>query len=135
MEKITSHDGIQIAYQRSGTGPPLILVHGTGGSATRWAPVAPTLAEHFSVYAVDRRGRGESGDSASYAVEREYEDIAALLLIGGDSPPLFKAASEAVDAALPNSRIAVMPGQQHVAIDTAPNLFVHEVLTFLSESS
>jgi pimeloyl-ACP methyl ester carboxylesterase len=56
MEKITSHDGIQIAYQRSGTGPPLILVHGTGGSATRWAPVAPTLAEHFSVYAVDRRG-------------------------------------------------------------------------------
>jgi pimeloyl-ACP methyl ester carboxylesterase len=61
--------------------------------------------------------------------------IPTLLLIGGDSPPLFKAASEAVDAALPNSRIAVMPGQQHVAIDTAPNLFVHEVLTFLSESS
>jgi pimeloyl-ACP methyl ester carboxylesterase len=261
MEKITSTDGTQIAYQHTGTGPPLILVHGTGGSATRWAPVVPALAEHFSVYAVDRRGRGESSDSDTYAVEREYEDIAAvvdatgepayllghsfggiiaveaamrtrnlrklilyeppipvtgttgvsdeiinrlqallaagdrekvlttflievvkmppdelthyralpawpariaaahtlprellaaehypfkrerfkelqiptLLLLGGDSPTLFKTASEALDAALPDSRIVIMPGQQHIAIDTAPKLFVQEVLTFLNE--
>lgn len=258
-----SPDGTQIAYQRTGTGSPLILVHGTSASSTRWAPIVPALAEHFSVYAVDRRGRGESGDSDTYAIEREYEDIAAvideadapanllghsfgaiialetalrtqklrklilyeppipvmgtagvsdeiinrlqalltagdreqvlitflrevvkmppeeltpyralpawpariaaahtlprellgaeryhfkrerfkdlqtptLLLLGGDSPPLFKTAIEALDAAVPDSRVVILPRQQHIAIDTAPDLFVQEVLAFLSEPS
>jgi pimeloyl-ACP methyl ester carboxylesterase len=248
MKKISSPDGTQIAYQRTGTGPPLILVHGTGGSATRWAPVIPALTEHFSVYAVDRRGRGESGDSDVYAIEREYEDIAAVidamgapayllghsfggiialetalrtknlrklilyeppipvtgtagvsdeiidhlqtLLAAGDREqvlitflievvkmppdeltqyralpawPARIAAAHTLprellaaeryqfkrerfkelqiptllllggDAALPDSRIVVMPGQQHIAIDTAADLFVREVLAFLSE--
>jgi pimeloyl-ACP methyl ester carboxylesterase len=54
-----------------------------------------------------------------------------LLLTGGDSPHFLKAGIEAVATALPNSRIVVMPGQQHIAMDTAPDLFLHEVSTFL----
>jgi pimeloyl-ACP methyl ester carboxylesterase len=261
MEKVTSKDGMPIAYRRSGAGAPLVLIHGTSASHTRWKPVLPALETHFSVYAVDRRGRGESGDAPGYAMEREFEDVAAvvdsigdgvdllghsfgaicsleaalltrrvrklilyeplirvesapiypegtidhlqalldagdrervvttfmrevvrmpprqlelvkaspafparlaaahtlprelrteeqyrlaparfkavgaptLLLLGSDSPSFFKAGIEAVHAALPNSRIKVLPGQQHIAMDTAPDLFVREVSAFLSE--
>ena len=57
--------------------------------------------------------------------------IPSLLLLGGDSPPIFVQAAETVDAALPDSRIVVMTGQQHIAMDTNPELFVAEVLRFL----
>ena len=262
MEKITSLDGIPIAYSRRGVGPPLVLVHGTSGSSARWDSLLPMLEKHFSVYAIDRRGYGESGDSESYTIEREFGDIAAivdsigepanllghsfgalcclgaalltpnlhklilyepairltsaplypegiidrlqtrldagdregvlallfrelaeltpdefeglrllpswqarlrsahavpretraeeqyefqaerfrnfhiptLLLLGGDSPQFLKQVTETVAAALPNSRIAVLPGQRHIAMNTAPELFLHEVLTFLIES-
>jgi pimeloyl-ACP methyl ester carboxylesterase len=263
MQKVKSHDGTAIAYYQSGAGVPLVLVHGTSGSAKRWAESScqPSSKQHFSVYAVDRRGYGESGDSDNYALEHEFEDIAAmvdsvgepvhllghsfgafcaleaalltpnlhklilyepaiplpglpiypegvidrlqallgagdregvlttlfrevvmmpphelealkssplwpvrvasahnavrearaeeqyefkaerfenlriptLLLQGGDSPPFLKTITEAIAAAFPNSRIAVMPGQQHIAMNTAPELFLHEVLTFLLE--
>jgi len=76
MEKVTSPDGTRIAYYRGGAGSPLILVHGTGAAATRWTPLFPALEEHFSVVAVDRRGRGESGDGNTYAIQREFEDVA-----------------------------------------------------------
>ncbi len=260
MGKVISPDGTSIAYSRTGEGPPLVLVHGTTASHTRWAPILPALEAQFTVYAVDRRGRGESGDSDRYALEREFEDIAALvnaigepvnllghsfgglcaleaalrtdnlhklilyeppvtrsdivpypegvtarlqallaagdregvlttffrevvkmpphefeqyralpewparlasahtlprelraveqyeftavrfrslvtptlLLLGGDSPPLFSEAATMVATAVPNSHIVVMPGQQHIAIDTAPDLFLREVLTFLT---
>ena len=262
MENVTSHDGTSIAYYRSGAGSPLILVHGSGAAnALAWTAALSALEEHFSVYVVDRRGRGESGDGFTYAIEREFEDIAAvvdsigepahllghsfgalcaleaalltrnlrklvlyepaiplpdvslypegvierlqtlldagdregvlttlyrevvgmspheieqlksspawparvataptlpresraeerytfdaqrfknlntptLLLLGGDSPQFLKEATETVDAALPNSRIAVMPGQQHIAMYTAPDLFVSELMRFLLE--
>lgn len=261
MEKITSLDGTTIAYSRSGAGPPLVLVHGTSGSSARWISLLPVLEKHFSVYAVDRRGYGESGDSNNYTIEREFKDIAVivdsmdepanllghsfgalcclgaalltpnlrrvilyepairltsaslypagvidrlqarldagdregvlailfrelaemtpeefeglrslpswqarlasahavpretraeeqyefqaeqfrnfyvptLLLLGGDSPQFLKQVTETVAAALPNSRIAVLPGQRHIAMNTAPDLFLHEVLTFLIE--
>jgi pimeloyl-ACP methyl ester carboxylesterase len=262
METIRSKDGTPIAYQRSGSGPPLVLVHGTFGSHASWASVLPALEQRRTVYALDRRGYGESGDAPDYAVEREFEDIAALvdsigedvgllghsfgglcvletalltprlgrllvyepsplpvpgsplypegivdrlqalldagdregvvitvfrelvkmppdelerlkesprfpawvaaahsavretlaeeqyryeperfrnleaptlLLLGGDSPVIFKATIEAWYAALINSRIAVLPGQQHVAQLTAPDLFAREVLAFLDE--
>jgi pimeloyl-ACP methyl ester carboxylesterase len=261
MEQIISKDKTPIAYRRSGSGPPLVLVHGTGGSGVRWTPVLPALEAHFSLYAVDRRGRGQSGDAGSYAIEREFEDVAAvvdsigrpvhllghsyggicaleaalltpnirklilyeppipvegvqiyppgaierlqalldagdragllaafsgeivkmppqefqllkdspawparlaaahtlprelrahegyrfqaerfkslatptLLLLGGDSPYFFKAAIEAIAAALPNRRVVSLPGQQHIAMDTAPELFAKEVVGFLAE--
>lgn len=261
MEQITSRDGTRIGYERTGTGSPLVLVHGGTADRTRWAPVLPALAEHFTLYAIDRRGRGASGDADAYALEREFEDVTAvvdaiggpvdllghsfggvcalgaarrtpsvrrlvlyepprtgvagtippavasrmasllaagdrdgvvttfmreivqvppheleklrsvpawqgrvaaahtilrevhaleqqppldpsgfagfriptMLLLGGDSPPLEKANTEALHAALPDSRIVVMPGQRHIAMNTAPDLFVREVLAFLTE--
>jgi pimeloyl-ACP methyl ester carboxylesterase len=256
FEKVVSRDGTPIAARRSGDGPPLVLVHGSTADHSRWAPVLPALEEHFTVVAIDRRGRGRSGDAEDYAVEREYEDVAAvvewagekvsvlghsyggvcaleaalltdrisklvlyeppmgflrsppelvdrleslldaeerdellavflgevaglpgeqielmrslpawtarlaaadtipreeratreyafrpdrfaelrvptLFLEGGDSPAAFAAAGEAVRAALPDCRVVVMPGQRHVAMDTATELFTAEVLSFL----
>jgi pimeloyl-ACP methyl ester carboxylesterase len=262
MERIVSKDGTRISYARSGTGAPLVLVHGTLSSHAGWAPVLPALEQHFTVYALDRRGYGESGDTEPYAIAREFEDIAALadsiggevnllghsfgglcvleaallttslrrlivyepspiptpgvplypegiiermqalldagdrenvvitvfrdlvgmpphelerfkasprfaaymaaahavpreshaeeayrfaperfqnfnvptlLLLGGDSPAFFKKTIDAWHTALPNSRIGELPGQQHVAHVTAPDLFVREVQAFLSE--
>ena len=257
---ITSRDGTQNAVWKSGLGTPLVLVHGTSADHTRWQPVLSELGKDFTVYAMDRRGRGGSGDSAEYAIEREFEDIAAvvesmggpvdllghsfgalcsleasllsrnlrrlvlyeppvpagapifppgiieklqalldvgdregvvttfmrevprvppdqlalmrslpawqgrvaaahtivreekanmaytfrperfegmkaptLLLLGGASPPFFKAAIDLVSPALPDHRVAVLPGQQHTAMDTGPTLFLGEVLTFLRD--
>jgi pimeloyl-ACP methyl ester carboxylesterase len=254
----TSRDGTPIAYWRSGSGPPLVLVHGTTADHTRWAGVLPSLQRHFTVYAMERRGRGGSGDADGYAIEREFEDVAAvveaigepvfllghsygavcsleaslltdkvrrlilyeppipnthalyppgvpdriqalvdagdpeaglelffrevvrmpdaeyeryralpvwkvrvtlaptiprelaidrryrfrperfagfaiptLLLVGGDSPPVFRQATDMLAGALPDSRIVAMAGQRHVAMDTAPELFLAEVGKFL----
>ncbi|HSD58835.1 MAG TPA: alpha/beta hydrolase [Methanotrichaceae archaeon] len=261
MDKVKSKDGTLIAYERSGTGSALVLVHGTTADHTRWASVLPMLEQKFTVYAVDRRGRGQSGDSAIYSLEREYEDIAAvvnsirepvnllghsygalccleaalrvtnlnklilyepaiwvgahfyppgtrekiqalidsgnraeallvlfrdvvgmpenelalmrqepgwsvrlalahtiprefadedyildplrfknmnvptMLLQGAESPAFLKAATEAIHKALPNSKIVVMPGQQHIAMSTAPEMFVRLITEFLKESS
>jgi pimeloyl-ACP methyl ester carboxylesterase len=257
MNTVTSNDGTLIAYHRRGEGPSLLLVHGTTADQRRWAGIAPRLEQEFTVYAMDRRGRGGSGDGADYALMREAEDVAAvvraleppvtilghsygalcaleaalltevhrmilyeppiplggtlyppgvparmqalidggqleaaldlmlrevvrmpdhdlatyrqspmwnirvqlahtipremqvertytfvpgryttlgaptLLLLGGDSPPVFRDAIQALDAALPSSTVVVMPGQQHIAIDTNPDLFLREVLAFL----
>ncbi|WP_416840836.1 alpha/beta fold hydrolase [Haloferax sp. DFSO52] len=79
METISSMDGTQIAYERTGNGPPLVLVHGTSADHTRWEIVRSPLEAHATLYAIDRRGRGESGDSPDYALEREFEDIAAVV--------------------------------------------------------
>jgi pimeloyl-ACP methyl ester carboxylesterase len=262
LQKVVSKDGTPIASWVSGQGPPLVLVHGIGADHTGWKPVLPALEKHFTVYAVDRRGRGESGDSSQYRIEREFEDIASvvgsihepvnllghsygalcsleatlltsnvrslvlyeppmragvefipsgivnklealldagdrsgvvttfmgeiakvrpddlkmlqslpawkgrveaahtiprelradeyysldkerfrllntptLLLVGGDSPRFLKVASAAVYVALPNSKIVAMPGQQNAAMDTNAELFVTEVLHFLSRSN
>ncbi len=74
----TSRDGTGIGFWRSGQGPPLIMVHGTTADHTRWRPLLPLLEPHVTVYAMDRRGRGASGDADDYALEREAEDVAAV---------------------------------------------------------
>ena len=263
METITSADGTSIAFERTGRGPPLVLVHGTTADHTRWEPVRPAFEEHFTVYAIDRRGRGESGDAEEYALEREFEDVVAvvesidepvillghsygalvsleaalrtddirtlvlyepplpvseddpdtegvldamttlvddgedeaalvrfftavvgvpaaeldalrsapnwparvdaahtaireerarkgyvfdatrfdgvttptLLVAGSESAPFLRDATAVLDDALPNSRIAVLDGQAHAAMNTAPELFVDEVLGFIQGSS
>jgi pimeloyl-ACP methyl ester carboxylesterase len=76
---VTTESGTPVVYWRCGKGPPLVLVHGTAADHSRWGPVLPALEEHFTVYAIDRRGRGGSGDAADYAVEREFEDVAAVV--------------------------------------------------------
>lgn len=259
METVLSTDGTTIAYSRSGSGPPLVLVHGSTADHTRWANIMPELERTFTVLAMDRRGRGGSGDSEEYELEREYEDVTAvveaagpgasllghsfgalcameaalrvdnlrrlvlyepafpagdtplyrpglrerigevfanegreaflifffrevvgvpeeqiailradpswagriaaahtalreladgdyrydparfrqletptLLLLGEKSPVELTAPTRALDAALPDSRLVVLPGQGHVAMTTAPDLFLREVVGFLS---
>jgi pimeloyl-ACP methyl ester carboxylesterase len=258
-EEVVAADGTPIAVWRTGEGPPLVLVHGAAADHGRWAPVLPALQERFTVLAMDRRGRGGSGDAEDYAIEREYEDVAAvvewagdgvdllghshggvcaieaarltdrlgrlvlyeapmgfirspqhvvdrleellaaderdellavflgevaglpedqialmrslpawegrlaaagtipreervtreyvfdperfrelrvptLLLQGGDSPPAFAQAADALHAVLPDSRLVVMPGQRHAAMDTGTELFTTEVLGFLDSA-
>jgi pimeloyl-ACP methyl ester carboxylesterase len=79
MEKVTSKDGTTIGFIRKGTGPPLLLVHGTTADHTRWDPIIPYFENQFTVYAVDRRGRGLSSDSPDYNLFKEAEDIAAVI--------------------------------------------------------
>lgn len=79
MESISSQDGTPIACWHSGVGEPLLLVHGTSGDHFAWASVLPALEGRFSTWTIDRRGRGHSGDTGSYAFERECEDIAAVV--------------------------------------------------------
>ncbi|HEY5948160.1 MAG TPA: alpha/beta hydrolase, partial [Kofleriaceae bacterium] len=253
----TSTDGTTIGCHVVGRGTPLVLVHGTTADHGRWMPLVSSLEHRFTVYAVDRRGRGASGDASSYALAREVEDVAAvvagiegpvdllghsfgalvsleaatrlanlrrlvlyeppiptatplvtpalitrlealiaagareeavatfltegprvppnelavmksmrawaarvtaahtiprelrasteyrfdashfaavrvptLLLLGGASPAPFRAALELVRSAIPHAEIAVMPSQQHAAMDTAPDMFLREVLRF-----
>lgn len=258
MHRVISSDGTPIAVWRSGSGPPLVLVHGTTADHTRWSQVLPGFEQDFTVYAIDRRGRGASGDAEVYSVEQEGADVAAvvdwigepvnllghsygaicsleaalrteglrrlvlyeppiptgleivpaqtrtkiytliernereaalltffrevvrvpqhqleqmpthpawpgrvaaahtvareinmeadyrldfdrlraiqaptLLLLGGDSPEFFRAATNRVHAALPDSRIHELPGQQHIAMDLIPDEFVAAVRSFV----
>jgi pimeloyl-ACP methyl ester carboxylesterase len=96
MNNVTSKDATTITFDRLGDGPPVILV--CGGSVDRMsnAPLAARLAEHFTVFNYDRRGRGNSGDTAPYAVEREVEDIDALVDEAGGSAFLYGSSSGAV---------------------------------------
>lgn len=80
MDLITSRDGTPIAVWRSGSGPALLLVHGaTADHATTWRLVQPHFDRRFTVYAMDRRGRGRSGDAARYELHSEAEDIAVVV--------------------------------------------------------
>lgn len=74
-----SLDGTAIAWLRSGDGPPIVLVHGATADHTAWRTAGPLLASSHALYAIDRRGRGASGDTAPYAIAREYEDVAAVV--------------------------------------------------------
>src|SRR5580658_9129126 len=89
METVISADGTSIAYWREGSGPPLLLVHGGVCDHIAWHFVVPFLARNFTVYTFDRRGRGDSGDTPPYAVERELDDIAALLQMIGEPAHLL----------------------------------------------
>jgi pimeloyl-ACP methyl ester carboxylesterase len=75
---VVSPDGVPIAVFTTGHGPPLILVHGASADHTTFRVVGPLLASSFTVHAIDRRGRGASGDAAGYAIEREFDDLAAI---------------------------------------------------------
>ncbi len=89
FEAATSADGTTIAYERNGNGPQVLLIGGALNDRTTVAGLAAVLAPNFTAVAYDRRGRGDSGDSDSYAVEREIEDIAAVLDHLGGSASVF----------------------------------------------
>lgn len=75
----TAPDGAPIACYRRGAGPALVAVHGTAADHTAWDRVTPLLSGRFTVYAMDRRGRGASGDAPDYSLEREFADVAAVV--------------------------------------------------------
>ena len=79
MSSVASRDGTEIAYWTSGSGPPIVLVHGSPADHARWHPLIPYLEHHVTVHAIDRRGRGASGDAPEYCLEWEYEDVAAVV--------------------------------------------------------
>jgi pimeloyl-ACP methyl ester carboxylesterase len=115
MNTVISQDGTHIEYSRAGTGPAVILVDGamcyrdSGPSG----PLAGRLAPDFTVYTYDRRGRGGSGDTAPYALQREIEDLAALFEAAGGSAYLYGISSggalalEATNAGLPVEKLAI----------------------------
>ena len=98
VRKVISRDGTTIAFDRTGQGPAVILVSPALGARSDLltAPLAVLLAPHFTVFSYDRRGRGDSGDTAPYAVEREVEDIEALITEAGGSAFAYGISSGAV---------------------------------------
>jgi pimeloyl-ACP methyl ester carboxylesterase len=76
---VISKDGTPISIECAGVGPSLVIVHGGIGDHVRWKPLFPYLAPHFTVCAMDRRGHGASGDSADYSLQKEAEDVAAVV--------------------------------------------------------
>jgi pimeloyl-ACP methyl ester carboxylesterase len=116
---VRSKDGTTIAFDRIGNGPPVILVDGAccyrgmGESGQ----LAELLARHFTVFTYDRRGRGGSGDTTPYAVEREIEDIAALLHAAGGAAFVWGTSSGAVLALEAATRLS---GIQKLALYEAP---------------
>ena len=76
---VTSEDGTPIAVFSAGDGPSLVLVHGATADHTTWRTSGPLLAARHTTHAVDRRGRGSSGDAPDYAIEREFEDLVAVV--------------------------------------------------------
>jgi len=115
MEFVTSADGTAIAYDRWGSGPAVILVDGAlcRRAFGPMGALSALLAQRFSVYTYDRRGRGDSRDTEPYAPEREIEDLAALIQAAGGKASLFGASSggalalAAAAAGLPVHRLAV----------------------------
>jgi alpha-beta hydrolase superfamily lysophospholipase len=113
MATVTSKDGTTIAFDRFGDGPPVILV--CGGSTDRMsnASLAAMLAPDFTVFNYDRRGRGDSGDTPRYAVQREFEDLEAVIDGAGGSAYLYGTSSgaalalEAAASGLPISKLAL----------------------------
>src|SRR5687768_1328638 len=95
METVKSKDGTTIAYEKSGKGPALILVGGALAGRTGGSELAQLLAPHFTVYSYDRRGRGDSGDTKPYAVEREVEDLEALIDAAGGAAFVYGKSSGA----------------------------------------
>jgi pimeloyl-ACP methyl ester carboxylesterase len=96
MNNVTSRDGTTIAFDQLGDGPPIILVGGGSVDRSANAPLAALLASHFSVINYDRRGRGDSGDAAPYAVEREIEDLDVLINKAGGSAFVYGTSSGGV---------------------------------------
>jgi pimeloyl-ACP methyl ester carboxylesterase len=119
VRKVLSKDGTAIAFDRIGNGPPLILVDGAlcYRGMGQSGQLAELLAQYLTVFTYDRRGRGDSGDTAPYAVEREVEDIAALLSEAGGAAFVWGMSSGAVLALEAANRLS---GIKKMALYEAP---------------
>jgi pimeloyl-ACP methyl ester carboxylesterase len=121
METVTSRDGTTIAFDRYGDGPPVILIGGAfqyRALDPRAAELAAQLGEQFTVFHYDRRGLGDSSDTAPYAVERELEDLEALISEAGGSTSLYGSSSRgnlALAAAKHGREAPMWPGMEAAA--------------------
>lgn len=109
MQKVVSKDGTTIAYEKIGEGPPLILLGGGFRDHTAFSTLVPDLAPHLTTYTYDRRGRGESGDAPTYTIQKEVEDIEALIAEAGGEAAVFGGSSGgmlALEAAMTGSKIS-----------------------------
>jgi pimeloyl-ACP methyl ester carboxylesterase len=124
MPTVTSADGTTIAYERAGSGPALVLVDGAlcYRGAGPMGPLAAQLQDSFTIYAYDRRGRGESSDTLPYAVAREVEDLQALIAQAGGDAYVYGISS---GAALALATAAAGPGVTKLALYEPP--FMAEV--------
>jgi pimeloyl-ACP methyl ester carboxylesterase len=126
-EMTTSADGTAIAFDRRGDGPPLVIVGGAWNDRHSANPLAEILTADFTVYAYDRRGRGDSGFTEPYAVEREIEDLEAVIEAAGGSAYAFGHSSggalalEATAAGAPISRLAIYE-TPYIVDDSRPPL-------------
>jgi len=89
MELIESADGTRIALDRSGSGPPLVIVLGAFCDRSTSKPLAALLARRYTVYEYDRRGRGDSGNGLPVSVEGEVQDLAAVVAATGEAPFVY----------------------------------------------
>jgi pimeloyl-ACP methyl ester carboxylesterase len=141
LSHVTSRDGTPIAYERMGSGAPVILVGGGLDDGSENAPLAPELAERFTVFNYARRGRGESGDTQPYSVRREIEDLEALVAVAGGSAHLHGVSSggalalEAAAAGVSAPRIAVYEVPYSLGDDAARRHreYVERLATLLAE--
>jgi pimeloyl-ACP methyl ester carboxylesterase len=119
MKTLRSKDGTNIAYDKKGHGPALILIDGAlcYRASGPMEPLAALLTDHFTVYTYDRRGRGESGDTLPYAVQREVEDIEALLQEAGGEAYVYGISS---GAALALEAASHLSGIKKLALYEAP---------------
>lgn len=116
MNTIISKDGTKIAYEKLGNGQAIILVSSAAADHKDADQLAEQLSKHFTVYNYDRRGRGESTDASEYAVEREIEDIEALIVEAGGKSLLFGSSSDGVLALEAATKLG----------DKITNLFLYE---------
>ncbi len=146
---LQSKDGTSIAAECAGTGPSLVIVHGGIGDRTRWKPLFPLFATHFTVCAMDRRGHGASGDTADYSLQKGAEDVAAV--VKSRPGPVFVLGHSiggvcALEAAFLTDQIAklvlyepALQGRNHSAVATKMESMIRAgeqeqaLVTFLQE--
>ena len=107
---MTSPTGVRIACQVGGEGTPLVMVHGAGSGRWSFDLVRPHLEDRFTVWALDRRGRGDSGDDESYSLESEFDDVAAVVGEAGPGALLFGHSYGGLVAAGAAARVDGLPG-------------------------
>ncbi len=140
MEKVTSHDGTSIAYDRMGSGPALILVDAALGfrAAGPMPALAAALASDFTVYTYDRRGRGDSTDTLPYTVQREIDDLAALIAAAGGTAAVHGFSSGAVltlhaaASGLPISSLSLLEPPLSLEDSTEPDPLVAETAALIA---
>jgi pimeloyl-ACP methyl ester carboxylesterase len=141
MRKVVSRDGTTIAYEKAGDGPPIVLLNGAFRDHTIFDQLVPELAPHCTTYVYDRRGRGESGDSPSYAVERESEDLEAVIEEAGGQAVVFAGscganlALEAAIAGAPITKLALHEPYFRVdGFPKPPGAFMENLRSLLAEN-